>query len=450
MFKKPIFIALALIFVLIFLSLFSLENISMTTNKEFIKSLDFITGALAYIICSIILILAMRLSIIDKYYPQDRVYVLHKQLGIWVSIITALHIFCHDIVKPILSPIKEFFNLEVLDKSILNLIYEPLFLIVDKLSAKDLGTVIAYIALCLFVITFIQKISYRTWLKTHKLFAFLFILLSLHVFPLFYKRFLLSPLGVLLVIFTVLGIFASIYILLNLHIKLGTRRLKVLAFKKRDNILRLKLECHRSDFKDHKNVNSRFYFLKVGAFNYHPFTASFSNDDMSISFAISVQGDMTKYLYDNIESIEYVNVKGPYGNFNLEAGDYLSNRAYIANGVGSIAYLDFIKDICKENEIVQSGFIFVLKDKESLNYSMLKPYLDRLKTLCLFVDIILTKEQGRPDSDYFKTRLKGMDTIYFCGSPLLKNVLEKDLKSLKNTTLKCNFIYEYIRWRHLV
>ena len=447
MFKKPIVIALTLIIILVLLSLFSLENISMTTNKEFVKALDFITGAIAYIICSIIVILATRLSIIDKYYPQDRVYVLHKDLGILVTIISLLHIFCHDILRPIISPLKEYFKIDILDKSILNIIYEPVLLIVDKSSAKDLGTVIAYIALCLLAITFIQKISYRVWLKTHRLFALLFILLALHVFPLFYKRFLLSPLGALLVIFTVLGTIAALYILLNLHIKLGSRKLKVLAFKKKDNILRLKLQCSMSDFKDHKNVNSRFYFLKVGSFNYHSFTASFSSDDMSISFAISVQGEMTKYLYDNIDSIEYIDVKGPYGNFNLEAGDYLSNRAYIANGVGSIAYLDFIKDICKENEIVQSGFIFILKDKDSLNYLMLKPYLERLTALCLFVDVIFTKDKGRPDTNYFKSKLKGMDTVYFCGSPLLKNALEKDLK---DTALKCNFIYEYIRWRHLV
>lgn len=266
-------------------------------------------GSVAIIAMAISQLLSTRISGLETIFGGlDRIYVIHK----WLGILAVTCLLIHDTVDAELQG-RETFLTDL---------------------GETLGEVGLYGILILVIITIVTFIPYNLWLWTHKFMGLFFSFSALHYILLMKPLAPITPLGIYMFVFCVLGVLAYIYTLLPLR---GGRGFVISDVTENGSILSLTLK------PENKGVSYRagqFAFLKFRhpvAAETHPFTISKApSNDGSIRFTIKRLGDYTNNLAKGIKVGSQATISRGYGHFRRK------NRGpeiWIAGGIGITPFL---------------------------------------------------------------------------------------------------------------
>jgi len=231
-------------------------------------------GSFALIAMGITQLLATRAPGLERLFGGlDRIYVLHKWLGI--SAIVA--ILLHDTIDADMDALgRQTSLMEV---------------------AETLGEISLYGLLILGVLTIATWVPYQFWRLTHKFMGAFFILGTFH-FIFIGKPFDISdPVGLYVLAFCVIGVLAYLYTLIPFGIAQGRNAYEVADVATHADTVSVTLSAKGRGIPHRAGQFAFVSFDMPGAREVHPFTISAApTEDRKLCFSIKNLGDYTRLL----------------------------------------------------------------------------------------------------------------------------------------------------------
>ena len=329
-----IFLALTLVYWV------SLNPVELTMQPWALrKSLLYYSGIIAIGMMSAGMILAMRLQSIESLLGGlDKHYRLHKWLGITAVLAAVVHWLVKLEPKWLIKhgwvPADTFTT----PKGVVGFFDRADPFSAFRSFAKDLGEWAIYALIALAIIALWKRLPYRSFFKTHRLMAIIYLLLAFHSTVLFSKLGWQSPIGYLMAMVLACGAVAA---LVSVFGKTGSHH-------NHEGEL-TKIRQHPSDrmIEVHLKVDARWPGHQAGQFAFltfdpkegaHPFSISSAwNEQRDVSFHIKELGDFTRQLPNTLTPGQTVQIQGPYGRFEFQPAG--ADQIWIAGGVGLTPFL---------------------------------------------------------------------------------------------------------------
>ena len=385
------------------------------------------SGVLAIILMSIVMILALRPKFIEPYFDGiDKIYKLHKWLGISAFLLGVLHWWFAKgtkwmvgwgwLEKPVKTPSNEVLG-----------VIEAWFKIQKGLS-ESIGEWAFYIMVILIFIALIKKIPYHWFVKSHKIFALVYIALVYHTIILTKIGYWSEPIGLLLIVMIVFGTIAAF---ISLFKKIGNSRksqAKIVDLVEYPKLKILETTLLLDDtWKGHKA--GQFAFVtsnkKEG---HHPYTiaSSWDKNDKKMTFITKALGDHTSRLKDTLKIGMNVEVEGPYGCFDF--GDDKKLHIYIGAGIGVTPFIARMNDLEKNpNDKTIHFFHSTSKPDDEFLENLKEDVKNSNVNLHLFV----SKIDERLSSEKIKELVPNWQnsSIWYCGPLKFGQSLREDFVS---------------------
>ena len=373
-------------------------------NWDFIPVFSQLMGVWGLIAMAIILLLATRLSFLEVIFGSlDRIYILHKWLGIGALVVVFIH---NQLDAEIENGMRGWF--------------------------RDLGESLGGTSLdmlqILVAVTLITLIPYHWWRWTHKLMGVLYILGVAH-FAMIDKPFQNNdPLALYVFVFCAIGILSYIYTLLPLRMLGKSRAYQVSSIEKTGSSTAVSLLPRSSSGFKHKA--GQFAFIKFeqnGLKEMHPFTISQApNESRSLRFTIKGLGDYTNKLGNQLLPETTVNITGPYGHFRSRFGK--EGAVWIAGGIGITPFLAWSQELTQDSPKVD--LFYCVPNRESAAHLDELVALDnRLSNFTLH--LMESKQGQRLNADKIIQVLGDRwprVRVAYCGPATLREAIKTGLK----------------------
>jgi len=272
-------------------------------------------GSAALIAMAITQVLATRLRGLELIFGGlDRIYVLHKWLGVSALAMVLLH--------------------DTIDAEIDGLGRETLLVEI----AETLGEISLYGFLALGLLTIATFVPYHLWKLTHK-FMGAFFAASMFHFAFILTPFNLSdPLGVYLLAVCSVGVLAYLVTLLPLGRRHGY---EVSAITPTGDAVEIRLKPRKRGFSHRAGQFAFVSFEANGLAEPHPFTlSSAAKEDGTLSFTVKPLGDYTAKLARELSVGTYASVSRPFGHFRGSK----RRQVWIAAGIGITPFRALAQD----------------------------------------------------------------------------------------------------------
>ncbi|GAB5504347.1 ferredoxin reductase family protein [Pyruvatibacter sp.] len=231
-------------------------------------------GVTALVAMGLSQLLATRMAFLEPIFGGlDRIYVLHKWLGVGAIVAILLH----DTIDA---------EMEALGRQTGLMEF-----------AETLGEISLYGILILGVLTIATWVPYQFWRLTHKFMGAFFVLSALH-FIFIGKPFDLGdPLAVYVLAFCAVGTLSYLYTLVPFGILQGRAAYEVAAVDKTDDTVAISLKPLKGGISHLAGQFAFVSFVVPGKSEVHPFTISSApNADKTIRFTAKALGDYTRSL----------------------------------------------------------------------------------------------------------------------------------------------------------
>lgn len=400
-----------------------------------------LSGIVTLFWMALAVLLATRSSWIEKKLGGlDKVYFLHKWIGIWVGVFSTIHWIAEQGIKKIgkwgiaelpprikapKAPMSEFWH---------NM----------RDWAKDLGEWAFYIMLILILIALFKKLfSYKVFRLTHLAFPILFLMGAFHGLVLMPDAYWQSPVAWIVAFCCAFAIVASLWILAGLKGKKKQSQASIAQIaKEQDGTLLLTLNAPH--WQGHQA--GQFLFIHFGdkLEGAHPFTIASAWDfnNKSIRLGIKPLGDFTKQLAQHIKVGDSVRLEGPYGDFVFDNDNASTHQIWIAGGVGVTPFVARLNDLALKNQKMDVDFFCSQRNRHCA-------FLNEIQSLCqktgVRLHLWLSDEKGVIPSDNISQVLKENSRVWFCGPFAWGENLLKQFQ-LKGFSAK-NFLRERFEFR---
>ncbi|MDL2286096.1 ferric reductase-like transmembrane domain-containing protein [Desulfococcaceae bacterium OttesenSCG-928-F15] len=398
------------------------------------------TGFVAYLMMAWVMVLSLRLSMIEsRLGGLDRVYRLHKWLGICASSLGIFHWAAAQIPKWLVGA-------GILERPARH------GSAVEGINWKEIAEVIGewtfYFVLFLVILALVRKFPYHKFRRLHKLMAPAFFLFTFHALILFPLDRLLSPAGILAMLAAVSGILAAFWSLFRV-IGSGRRYRGIVRHIEplSDDVLHLRCEM---EYQGMPYVAGQFVFARFeGTRDPHPFTISSSFlSSKVISFYIKVLGDDTRFLMEHLQKNSTVQIEGPYGQFDFVDNADTRDQIWVGAGIGVTPFLARMEVLtaASQDDLYDGPRIHFYYCSQPEN-ALLKP----VETLALSIGARFEVHdefvQGPLKLEDILKEIHAPKTaqLWFCGPTALGNSLEKAWRK-KRLPMK-NFHREYFEMR---
>ena len=305
------------------------------------------SGVLAMGCMSIAMILSLRPRWPERWFGGlDKMYRLHKWLGIGALVVSISHWFFVNGVKwavgwgfltkpergpraPIENPLEAFF------RQLRN-------------PAEFVGEWTFYAVALLIAVALIKIIPYRQFLRLHRVLPVAYLVLVFHSVVLAEFYYWLTPLGMVLAIMMAAGTYAAIISLMG---RIGAERcvqgtIADLHSFPGVKVLRTTIDMGPG-WPGHKAGQFAFATSnpKEGA---HPYTiaSSWDADAPQITFFTKALGDHTSRLEQTLKSGLPITIEGPYGCFTFD--DDQPVQIWIGAGVGITPFIAKMQHLAKD------------------------------------------------------------------------------------------------------
>lgn len=290
-------------------------------------------GSIALVVMGISQLLATRGRWLEAVFGGlDRIYVLHK----WLGISAMAMILVHDTV-----------DAEIDGKG-------PETLLTDL--GETLGEISLYGLLILVTISLVTFIPYHLWHWTHRFMGALFAFGAAHYLMIMKPFSVLDPLGLYIASFCLLGILCYVYTLIPIGSRAATHRYRVSETHADGGALVVELE---PEARGLRHQAGQFAFLRFhvdGAEEIHPFSISSApRDDRSLRFTMKSLGDWTRAAPSRLEPGTMVSVEGPFGHFLKRRKE---PQVWIAAGVGITPFVGAVESLQADGPPVDLYYCF--------------------------------------------------------------------------------------------
>ncbi len=340
--------------------------------------------------------------------PLDRMYVLHK----WLGVIALVAMGLHDIIDAEMSGLRggAFSGI-----------------------AEDIGEISLYGLMILILASVITFIPYHLWKWSHRIIGVFFFLGAFHFFFIAKPFSNLDPLGLYISAFCILGILSYVWMSIVRPMAPRGHRYEVDLVRRVGGLTELVLVPKGRGMR-HKS--GQFAFLSIdggGLGEEHPFTLSGApTDDRVLRFSIKDLGDYTDRLQRMVQPGMDAIVSGPFGHFSMPRGR--DPQVWIGAGVGITPFLAFAESL-KGRETGPVKLYYCVRERDDIPYAVeLERLAEEVDTLEL---IIVNSAEGiRLTADRIVSDLGGdvaNADVFFCGPVPMRKALKSGLvlKGLK-------------------
>ncbi|MBC7164522.1 MAG: ferric reductase-like transmembrane domain-containing protein [Roseovarius sp.] len=389
------------------------------------------TGIIAMTCMSVAMILALRPRWPERWFGGlDKMYRLHKWLGITALVVAVLHWLWSQGVKwavgygwlarPTRGERPAFGN--------------PVeaFLAARRGSAESLGEWAFYAAVILIVLALARYFPYHYFYKTHRLLAVVYLVLVYHAVVLTDFDYWTAPVGVVVALLLAFGTWAAAVVLVR---RVGVTRQvrgKIASIRYYPGVRALEIVIDVPEgWPGHKPGQFAFVTsnLSEGA---HPYTIASDWNEKSprITFIIKELGDHTSRLRAELEAGQDVKIEGPYGCFTFD--DACPRQIWIGGGIGITPFVAHMKHIAIRRAAGQVG----LPEKQiDLFHSTADYDEDAIRNLTadaaaadVRLHVLVGSRDGRLTGDRIRADVPDWReaSIWFCGPAGFGEALRRD------------------------
>lgn len=272
-----------------------------------------------------------------------------------------------------------------------------------------------------------RKIRYSRWRPTHKVMGLVYLLIIGHFMTapgVFFERF--SASGLFLIAAAVIGVVSLFYSVF------GMNRRTALPFTieavnplERATELVLKPKGAMLDFKP-----GQFAFVEIQGKEWsepHPFTISSAPGEDRLRFTVKVLGDWTRKLREELVPGGEVLVRGPYGRF--DAAGAGGKQIWLAGGIGLTPFLSMMRAM-EPGDPRQIHLVYAAREEQDAIF--LDELKERAATLGNVTLVPLFSDEGNfARVDMMKQKLPDpLDSYsyFMCGPSPMVNGLMADLR----------------------
>ncbi|WP_336801041.1 ferredoxin reductase family protein [Kaistia sp. MMO-174] len=306
-----------------------------------------LTGVVAIVFMSVAMLLALRPRALEGWFGGlDKMYRLHKWLGIGALVLSILHWMWSQAPGWAIS----LGLFERGQRPPRTVIEEPVraFFASQRGFAEGIGEWAFYAAVILLVLALVRYFPYRWFYKTHRLIAIAYLVLALHAVVLFSFDNWATPLGWLVALLLAGGTVAAVLALAD---RVGASRrvigrLAELRFYPGVRTVETRIEVGQG-WPGHKAGQFAFA-MSDPAEGPHPYTiASAWNDTTRHVTLIAKQlGDHTGRLREKLAIGQPIRLEGPYGCFTFD--DACPHQIWIAGGIGITPFIGRMEQLARE------------------------------------------------------------------------------------------------------
>ncbi len=308
------------------------------------------SGVIAMVCMSVAMVLALR-----PLWPEpwlgglDKMYRLHKWLGIAALVVSIIHWLWSKGPKWAVGwgwlerPAQE-------ERAPIENPVEQAFMSLRG-TAEGIGEWAFYAVVLLIVLALIKSFPYRLFYKTHRLLAVSYLVLVFHAIVLTKFSYWTTPLGVMMGLLMLAGTYAAVIVLVR---RVGAAR------QVRGRIASLQYYPSVHALETQIEVPEGWPGHKPGQFAFatsdrdegaHPYTiaSSWNDKERRITFITKELGDHTNRLRDTLKTGQNVTIEGPYGCFDFD--DERERQIWIGGGIGITPFIARMKHIATERRI---------------------------------------------------------------------------------------------------
>lgn len=403
-------------------AVFSLPDVAASAHTlwDWRRALIPLTGTLALGWMSTATILATRPGWLEQGIGGlDRLYRLHKEIGIAAGVIVFSHWMLEWLPKNLAKAgwIERPFRGPRPPRG-------PESTWIDL--AEDVGEWAGYIMLALALIALVKRIPYRYFRWLHKLFPLVFLAGTYHGLMLMPESWWRQPLGWLSAALAAGGVIAAVTALAG---RMGAgRRVEAVvdALGVHPGGI-VEVSCRPlGQWPGHaagQHVLANFGDRGEGA---HPFTVASAWDpkDGRLTLAIKTLGDYTRTLTERLTTGRRLQLEGPYGAFTFATRDSGAHQVWVAGGIGVTPFLARLHALAAMGgSPAQVDFFYSTAGQSD--------FPPDLPALCAAARVRLHRRNTDQDGPLPETevirRLHADSSVWFCGPGKWGESLEKAL-----------------------
>ncbi len=306
-----------------------------------------LSGIAAIGCMSVAMMLALRPRWPERWLGGlDKIYRLHKWLGIAALVIAIVHWLWSEGPKWAVGwgvlerPARR--ARPAIENSV------EAFLATLRGPAEGLGEWAFYATVILVALALIQYFPYRLFYKTHRLLAVVYLVLVFHAVVLIKFSYWASPVGWVMAMLLAGGTWAAVIVLLR---RVGTGRqvegaITSLQYYPGVRALESEIEVPHG-WPGHKP--GQFAFATSDASEgAHPYTiaSSWHAENPRITFITKELGDHTSHLREKLRVGQKVTIEGPYGCFTFD--DDCPHQIWIGGGIGITPFVARMKHLAMQ------------------------------------------------------------------------------------------------------
>lgn len=385
------------------------------------------SGVLAIGVMSVAMLLALRPKALEPPLGGlDKMYRLHKWLGITALVVSVLHWWWAQgtkwmvgwgwLTRPQRGPRPDASQLGAVEA----------WLNSQRGLAESVGEWAFYAALVLMVLALVKRFPYRLFAKTHTLLALAYLVLVFHSVVLIKIDYWRQPIGWLLGALMAAG---SVAALLALAGRIGAGR------KVRGTVEWLQHYPHLDVLESRVTLqpgwpghaSGQFAFItsdrREGA---HPYTiaSAWNAQDPRITFITKALGDHTKRLRDYLKVGLPVTVEGPYGCFDFDDGS--QRQIWIGAGIGITPFVARMKHLAAQPQTMKIDLFHPTAVYEQAAIDKLNA---DTRAAGVTLHLLVDATDGRLDGERLRAAAPDWAeaSVWFCGPPTFGQALCADL-----------------------
>ncbi|PNK61515.1 ferric reductase-like transmembrane domain-containing protein [Psychrobacter sp. FDAARGOS_221] len=360
-------------------------------------------------------VMATRHAILETLFGGlDKLYILHR----WAGMLAVVCIFLHwwFVPQPINYP----------DASMASI-------------GSDMGEWATWLLLGLVAISFSGFIPYQIWKWTHKLMGIVFLVSVFHLFFAVKPFALLSPIGLLLMAVSIIGIWAWVYYAFGFN---KSKRMlgKVKEIRHLDTVTEFSIKPIGNTVHWRAGQFAFINFLKNNNIpkEPHPFTISSSIGSHQVKdknlvnaprFSVAGLGDYTKKLGKHIKKNDLVELEMPYGDFIFNPKR--KTQVWIGAGIGITPFLAWLHSTINTDNI-DVYFYYCVRTKQEAIYhdeilSLLSSHPSIHYQLVLSEQARLTPDRILHDVAHLNNKDIAKAGVYFCGGTAMRESIRTRL-----------------------
>jgi predicted ferric reductase len=383
------------------------------------------SGVIGIGVMSVAMLLAVRPVWIERpLNGLDKMYRLHKWLGITGLVFTVIHWWFAKgtkwmvgwgwLDKPERKPRADQI-LPPLEQWLRN----------QRGLAESVGEWAFYAAVIIIALALIKRFPYRLFKKTHLLLAIAYLALVFHSLVLIKYEYWLQPIGWMLLLLMLGGTASALLVLFG---RVGTGRkvqgiIKSIQYYPGVHVIE---GTTLVDAAWPGHLPGQFAFVtsnkREGA---HPYTiaSAWNPGERKLTFISKELGDWTKLLRERLKVGMSVTVEGPYGCFDFS--DNHTRQLWIAAGIGITPFIARMKHLAKVADSKQIDLFHTTTDYDQVAIDKLTADAEAAGVK---LHLTVTPKHGRLTPEQIRSLVPEWPqaSIWYCGPSAFGQTLRKD------------------------